>query len=78
MSIEFNTNIHIYDNFKAIEGNWGNLYSGEPEDLPHLYPPYMVNPVLISRFVNANLMADMTTGISQTGIIFLLNRIPIY
>ena len=32
---------------------------------------------MISSFINANLMADLTTGISQTIIIHILNTTPI-
>ena len=67
----------VYDNFKTIEGKWGNLYAGEPEDLPHSYPPLMSKPILISSFVDSNIMADMTTGKSQTGITNFLNKTPI-
>ena len=66
-----------YDNFKTTEGKRGNLYVGEPEDLPHSCPPPVCKPVLISRFVDENLMDDLTTEISQTGIIHLLNKTPI-
>ena len=27
-SIKFNTEMNAYDNFKTIEGNWGNFYAG--------------------------------------------------
>ena len=33
--INYNTETPDYNNFKNIEGNWGNLYAGEPEDLFH-------------------------------------------
>ena len=46
-SIKFNTEMPSYDNFKTIEGSWVNLYAGEPDDLPHLFPPTMGKPVLI-------------------------------
>ena len=66
-----------YKKFKRIEVNWGKLYSGEPEDLPQLFPPHLVKPVLISSFFNSNLMAGMIMGRSQTIIIHLLNNTPI-
>ena len=59
-SIKFNIEMPTYENLKTIKGNWGNLYSGELEDLTHSCQPPMVKPVLISRFVSANLMADLT------------------
>ena len=37
----------------------------------------MGKPVLISRFVDTNLMEDLTTGRSQIGNIHLLNKTPI-
>ena len=33
-----------YENFKTIEGIWGNLYAGELQDLPPLCHPTMGNP----------------------------------
>ena len=77
MSIKFNTKMPVYYNFNTIEGNWGNQYDGEPEDLPHSFPTPMGNPVLISRFFDANLMNYLTMGRSHTGIIHLLNKTPI-
>ena len=59
-SIKFNIEMPAHENFKTIEGNWGNLYSGELEDLPHSCQPPMVKSVLISSFVYANLMVDLT------------------
>ena len=38
-SIKFNTEIPVYDNFKTIDVNCGNIYDDEPKDLPHLCPP---------------------------------------
>ena len=76
-SIKFNIEIPTYDNFKTIEGSWGNLYYGELEYIPHSFQPPIVKPVLISLFVYANLIADLTTRIYSTGIIHLLSKTPI-
>ena len=75
--IKFNTQISLYYNFKTINGNWRNLYAGNPEDLPHSCPPPMGKTVLISTFVDDNFMADLTTGRSQTGSIYILNNTTI-
>ena len=75
-SINFNTEIPVHDKFKTIDGKWGNLYDGISEDLPHSCPPPMGNPIPIYSFFDANLMDDLTTGVSQTGIIHLLNKTP--
>ena len=61
-----------------IRGDLGNLYAGEPEDLPHSCRPPMGNPVLIYSFVDANLMDDLTISIFKTVIIHLLNKTTIY
>ena len=67
----------VYDNFKKMKGIWGNLYVGEPEDLPHLCTIPMGKTILISSLINNKLMADMDTGRSQIGIIHLLKNTPI-
>ena len=76
-SINFNTEIPAYANFKRIEGNWGNLYAGETEDLPHSCPPPMGKPVSVSSAVDANLMKDLDMGISHTIISHMLNKTTI-
>ena len=53
------------------------MYAGEPEDLTHSCPHPMGKPVLITSFVDDNLMADLTTGISHARIIDLMNKTPI-
>ena len=73
-SIKLNTEMPIYDDFKNISKNLGNMYYGKPEELPHLCPNPMGNLVLISRFVHDKIMDDLTTGRSQTGIIHLHNN----
>ena len=73
-SINFNKETPDYKKFNTIEGNWGSLYAEEPEYLPHSCPPHMGKPVMITSFVDANLMADLNTGISHTIIIHLMNN----
>ena len=50
-SINFKTDMPAYENFKTIEVNRGNLYYGEPEYLPHYFPPPVAKQVLISGFL---------------------------
>ena len=76
-SIKFNTKMPVYYNFNNIEGNWGNLYAGEPEDPPHSFPTPIGNPVLISIFFDASLMNYLTMGRYHTGIINILDKTPI-
>ena len=73
-SIKFNIEKHDYKKFNTIEGNWGKFYAGETEDLLLACLPLMCKPVLITSFADANLMADLTTGIYHTVIIHLMNR----
>ena len=77
MPINFNTKMPVYDELNIIDVYWGNIYDGEPEDHPHSCPPPMGKPILISIFVNDNLMADITTARSQTGIINLISKTSI-
>ena len=76
-SIKFNTEIHSYENFKTIEGKWGNFYDVEPAELPHSCPPTMIIPVPITSFVDENFMEDLSKGRYQTRIIHILNKTPI-
>ena len=75
--INFSTDMTVYNNYKTIKGNRGNLYSVDTEGLPHSCSPHICNTVLIFRFVDADLMADLTMGRYHTGIIHLLNKTPI-
>ena len=64
-SINFNKETPDYKKFNTIEGNWGSLYAEEPEYLPRSYPHPMRKPVLITSFVDAKLMADLTKGVPR-------------
>ena len=71
-------------NYEAIYGehldnhDWMHSVYGNPkEDVPDgMFPPPKGNPVRTSTFVDANLMHDLTTGRSCTGILHLLNQTP--
>ena len=76
-SIKFNTETPDYEKFKTIEVNWGNFYAVYTEEIQYSCPPPMVKSVLITNFLNANLMPYLTMGISHTGIIHIMNKTPI-
>ena len=53
------------------------VYGELKEILPTDAPEPLGEFVTLTHYVNANLMHDMTTGKSVTGILHLLNQIPI-
>lgn len=77
-AIKFNTEMPDYERLTVVEGNWGAQHHPCREDIPSNAPTPRGKPVMITTFVDANLMADITTGRSQTGTIHLLNKTPIY
>ena len=79
--IRFRTGIPDH---KAIYGekpefhDWMHSIYGSPkEQIPDNLPPPKGKPVHTSTFVDANLIHDLTTGRSATGILHLLNQTPI-
>ena len=60
-----------YSSFEVVDGNWGAQHGDCSEAVPLDAPVPKGNPVLLTTFVDANLMADATTGRSRTGIIHL-------
>ena len=76
-AIKFNVDLPDYSSFEVVDGNWGAQYGDCSEAVPLDAPVPKGNPVLLTTFVDANLMADVTTGRSRTGIIHLYNGTPI-
>eukprot|EP00977_Amphora_coffeiformis_P023324 scaffold13003_cov122-Amphora_coffeaeformis.AAC.5 len=81
-AIRFRTGI---PNYKAIYGeqrkfhDWMySIYGTPQEGVPEgMFPPPKGKLVRTSTFVDANLMHDLTTGRSCTGILHLINQTPI-
>ena len=76
----FCTNILSHDEFidKIIKHDWlYSVYCNVKEELPSNMPDPKRKPVCITTFVNANLMHDLTTGRSATGVLHLVNATPI-
>ena len=64
--------------FKREEYGWErSVYGNVEEVIPSDAPPPKGNLIEMISFVDANLMHDVTTGRSVTGIIHMLNRTPI-
>jgi hypothetical protein len=54
------------------------VYGGINEELPEDMPDPKGKPVRITTYEDANLMHDLVTGRSMTGILHLLNQTPIH
>ncbi len=75
--IRIQTRIPNFSKYLTQQYDWMNtIYEGSQETLPHDAPPPLGNPVLLSTFVDANLMHDMLTGKSVTGILHFVNQTP--
>ena len=66
-----------YERLTVVEGNWGAQYHPCHEDVPTDAPTPRGKPVMLTTFVDANLMADVTTGRSQTGIAYIFSIRPL-
>ena len=76
-AIKFNTEMPDYSNYKVEKKNWGHIYHPCQEEIPEDMPKPRGKPVMTTTFVDANLLHDVITGRSCTGIIHLLNKTPI-
>ena len=76
-AIKFRTEMPDYSAYKTEDLTWGHVYHPCKEDIPEDKPEPKGKLVRTSTFVDANLMHDLITGRSATGIIHLLNKTPI-
>jgi len=76
-AIKFNTEQPDYSKYNIIEANWGTQYHPCHEDVDVDIPEPKGKPVVLTTFVDANLMSDFVTGRSRTGILHMLNKTPI-
>ena len=81
MSIKFNTEMPDYSQFAVEQLDWGqHVYHPCKEDTPVGIPPEPTSkgkPVRMTTFFDVNLINDIITGRSCTGISHLLNKTPI-
>jgi hypothetical protein len=80
-AIRFRTGIPNHEaTMKPVEYNWSQTVYGPNlhEELPTDMPEPRGHPVRISTYDDANLMHDLISGRSMTGILHLLNQTPIY
>ena len=66
-----------YTRYEIKKGNWGKIYHPCQDDIPCDAPELKKKSVLISIFIDANLMSNVVTGRSCTEILHLLDKSPI-
>eukprot|EP00957_Ditylum_brightwellii_P165789 12622126-Ditylum_brightwellii.AAC.1 len=66
-----------YSNYKVEKKNWGHIYHPYQKEIPEDMPEPSGKPVMTTAFADANLLHDVITGRSFTGIVHLLNETPI-
>jgi hypothetical protein len=77
-AIRFRTDIPDYSDLDHIEYDWEySVYGDSQEELPTNMPPPRGKPVQTTTFEDANLLHDLTTGRSCTGILHLVNQTPV-
>ena len=77
-SIKFNTYVPEYADLEIDQlPDWKYIYGNCKEETPENTPEPRGKRVVISSFVDANLMHDIITGRSVSGILHMLNKTPI-
>ena len=77
-SIHIRTNEPNYNNLPKSDHSWlYSIYGNCSEDIPKDIPTPLGKPVILSTYLDANLYHDYITGRSVTGILQLVNSIPI-
>jgi hypothetical protein len=76
--IRFRVDMPDMSDLEDIEYDWEHsVYGNVSEALPHNAPKPLGLPVMLVHYVDANLLHDMLTGESVTGILHFLNQCPI-
>jgi hypothetical protein len=79
-AIRFRTGIPDYSAQDAsyVKQSWGySVYGDISEEIPSGMPEPKGQPVRLTCFWDANLMHDLTTGRSATGILHMINQTPV-
>jgi hypothetical protein len=77
-AIRFRTGIPDYSELPEHHYDWVNtVYGDVHEPFPDDLPPSMGHPVVTTTYVDANLMHCLITGRSSTGILHVVNGMPI-
>jgi hypothetical protein len=76
-AIRFRTEIPDYSHLDHLTYDWAySVYGDSKEEVPSDMPTPRGKPVRTSTFEDANLMQDLTTGRSVSGILHLVNSTP--
>ena len=77
-AVRIRTDEPDYSDLPNIEFDWSRSIYGELEEIiPSDAPKPLGKPVTFTHYVDANLMHDMATGRSVTGILHLINKTPV-
>ena len=77
-TIRYRTGMPDYSQLQIPEYEWErSVYGKVTELVPKDVPPPLGKPVLQTTYVDANLMHNIVTGHSVTGVIHLLNQTPV-
>lgn len=76
-SITFNGEQPEHSHYKIIQPEWKYIYGECKEQTPPDAPTPKGKPIVITTFVDANLMHDVITGRSVSGILHMFNKTPI-
>ena len=66
-----------YSDIQHIKQDWESIYGEIKEQLPSNAPKPLGKPVVLTHYVDANLMHDVLTGRSVTACLHFLNATPI-
>ena len=76
-AIRFRTEIPDYSHLEHLSYDWSySVYGNSKEELPSDMPIPRGKPIRTTTFEDANLMQDLVTGRSCTGILHLINQNP--
>jgi len=76
-SIKLRTDLPDYSAYTEVEQDWSQVYGPTQEEIPADAPEPRGKPVITTTFADANLMHDLVTGRSCTGILHMVNKTPI-
>jgi hypothetical protein len=77
-AIRIRTQEPDFSDLPDLQFDWSRSVYGEPKEIiPTNAPPPLGNYVTTTHYVDANLMHDLTTGRSVTGILHLVNQTPV-
>ena len=76
-SIKFRTDRPDYFKYKPMRPDWAYIYENVFEEISLDVPEPLGLPVDVSGFHDANLLHDLITGRSATGMLAMLNKTPV-